>query len=298
MAKIHNGANGPGPCNAKPGGKGCPFDLEGTGENHFDTQEEAQAAYDVSMESQHGLLSTVAAVSSSSKPKAIDSVDYPDSLIEKPGLGLSKVDQGLLKKIRDGKPVRDRAVDEFLYAQATKLNSAPNLYSENSEGRKLYALAKDSRSDGGAMSTLPSLDSFDPSTETVFSSKGARLSPSSAGKAIRREAGAGKWDREQSQEYRTHADRILDGWGDSSAVTDADREEARLMLVKADNREQDGKRSDVRLNAMLKEVKYLETNSEKYSALMDNALKNSLRKYSHGNLMANEKLGGVKPVKL
>lgn len=56
--KIHNGPNGPGPCGAGPGGRGCPFDPEGTGENHFDTKEEAQAAFDSKMESEHGLVAT------------------------------------------------------------------------------------------------------------------------------------------------------------------------------------------------------------------------------------------------
>lgn len=60
--KIHNGPNGPGPCGSKPGGRGCPFDPEGTGENHFETQEEAQAAYDSKMESEHGLVTTASKV--------------------------------------------------------------------------------------------------------------------------------------------------------------------------------------------------------------------------------------------
>lgn len=55
---IHNGPKGPGPCGAGPGGRGCPFDPEGTGENHFSTREEAQAAFDTKMEAEHGLVAT------------------------------------------------------------------------------------------------------------------------------------------------------------------------------------------------------------------------------------------------
>lgn len=55
---IHNGPKGPGPCGASGKGRGCPFDPEGTGENHFGTKEEAQAAFDTKMESEHGLVAT------------------------------------------------------------------------------------------------------------------------------------------------------------------------------------------------------------------------------------------------
>lgn len=70
---IHNGPNGPGPCGAKPGGRGCPFDPEGTGENHFGTQEEAQAAYTAKMELEHGETAT------STKKKGGDSVKTPSA---------------------------------------------------------------------------------------------------------------------------------------------------------------------------------------------------------------------------
>lgn len=56
---IHNGPNGPGPCGAGSGkGRGCPYDKEGTGANHYDTQEEAQVAFDAKMEAEHGLVAT------------------------------------------------------------------------------------------------------------------------------------------------------------------------------------------------------------------------------------------------
>jgi len=46
--KFHVGPNGPGICRTDPskeGSRGCPFDPDSTGENHFDTAKEADSAF-------------------------------------------------------------------------------------------------------------------------------------------------------------------------------------------------------------------------------------------------------------
>lgn len=54
--KIHVGPNGPGRCSVVPGGfRPCPYDPDRTGKNHYDTVQEAQAAYEAELESAHGL---------------------------------------------------------------------------------------------------------------------------------------------------------------------------------------------------------------------------------------------------
>jgi len=50
--KFHVGPNGPGICRvdpANPNSKGCPFDPESTGANHFDTAKEADQAFEKTM---------------------------------------------------------------------------------------------------------------------------------------------------------------------------------------------------------------------------------------------------------
>lgn len=70
--KIHNGPNGPAPCGATPGkGRGCPYDKEGTGANHYDTQEEAQAAFDEKMKNEHGETATVSKKVNNSYPASV-----------------------------------------------------------------------------------------------------------------------------------------------------------------------------------------------------------------------------------
>lgn len=54
--KIHVGPNGPRRCSVVPGGRRpCPYDPDRTGKNHYDTVQEAQAAYEAELESEHGL---------------------------------------------------------------------------------------------------------------------------------------------------------------------------------------------------------------------------------------------------
>jgi len=55
--RFHNGPNGPGLCKST-GARGCPFDPEGTGANHFGSMEEAQEAYEAELTSEHGLVAT------------------------------------------------------------------------------------------------------------------------------------------------------------------------------------------------------------------------------------------------
>lgn len=90
--KIHNGPNGPGPCGAGPGGRGCPFDPEGTGANHFNTKEEAQVAFDAKMESEHGETATV---SKKSSPKV--NASYPESVSKL----VSAIDRGNMSEITE-----------------------------------------------------------------------------------------------------------------------------------------------------------------------------------------------------
>lgn len=50
--KFHVGPNGPGICRTEPsleGSRGCPFDPDSTGANHFDTAKEADAAFEERM---------------------------------------------------------------------------------------------------------------------------------------------------------------------------------------------------------------------------------------------------------
>lgn len=90
--KIHNGPNGPAPCGATPGkGRGCPYDKEGTGANHYDTQEEAQAAFDEKMKNEHGETATV---SKKSSPKVNG---YPASVSKL----VSAIDRGNMSEITE-----------------------------------------------------------------------------------------------------------------------------------------------------------------------------------------------------
>jgi len=57
--RFHTGPNGPGPCRAQSGGRGCPFDPNATGENHYDSMEKAVAAFEDKMANEYGLNVTV-----------------------------------------------------------------------------------------------------------------------------------------------------------------------------------------------------------------------------------------------
>lgn len=51
MARFHNGKNGPAPCRATKGK--CPLGGESGSDNHYDTKEEAQKAYETQMSAKH-----------------------------------------------------------------------------------------------------------------------------------------------------------------------------------------------------------------------------------------------------
>lgn len=299
MSKFHVGPNGPKPCKVSTESRRtCPYDPDGVGDNHFDTPEEAQGAYEARMESTHGLVpaaagssSTVDSSLSASKTQDVDPNDYPDSMIEGGLNMLSKSDQNLLKKLRDGKSVKPRAIDEFLYANESNLTRPNDSYTDFSNARKLYDFAASRTVDRGALSTLPTVSSFDPATETMFSVKDARLNPYVTGKAIKRQADEGDRARRSAEEYRELA-RDYDG------ETDLDYKfKAQDARADAQRRERDAQRADARLSAMLKEAQYLEANDPKYSDKMDPALRRKVQNYKVGSNYTDQKLGGLRPVK-
>lgn len=87
--RYHNSPNGPRPCKAQKGG--CPYGIRGL--PHFDTQQEAQYAYDQQMSESFGTLETL----KRSKTEQVRQTSY------------NKVDQSLvlIKKTKASKPVQN-----------------------------------------------------------------------------------------------------------------------------------------------------------------------------------------------
>lgn len=262
MAKFHvNPNNGKaGPCSAK---RSCPFgDLE---TEHYGTVAEAQQAYEGSMADQ--TFSNVVSLSSVKAKRASAASDELaqareasgfDKGWERLGKGiLSKADIKLVEDVAAGKKVSDEKLDQFLDAHqdletVTPYNRAP----EAANAKAVMDYLRAVRAQSGSPSTLPTIETFDPSTQSMFSNASARSAAHVMGKAIRREAAHGEWMDERAEEDRRAA---------QFARQDGDEAEAQAYEQAALNSEKAAMRSKARTQAQLRELQYLFDTDEKFA---------------------------------
>lgn len=147
MAKYHNSANGPRPCRAEHGG--CPYAQ--AGEPHFDTQVEAQAAYEKKMaESFGGFESVRRSAAESVRQRGYQGADKAFELMEKAKASKIATDTVVaIRNIRDipqkTRDLSDRTKSGFRRAfVSAKTQSSSFMAKAKTELRKASSESRDS----------------------------------------------------------------------------------------------------------------------------------------------------------
>jgi len=246
----------------------CKFSNNGP---HFDSEEAGQEFVESQQKDAGKNFTTLKKTSKEDKTKF--SVEWPkDKTIASRLLNISKVDQGMIDRLNEGKKVSDVKLDKFLYNNSHlkhKQSSGPNDMSDF--GKDLYSKIESERESRKTESTLPTVNSFNPENESMFSNSRARTVPSIAGQAMSREAKHGDWMRELKSE---HQNALNKGYAESE-------EDKKVYEGMVANCEEKARKSDVRLAGMLKEVKWLSDNSDDFKKNMTGSQKSMMTKYSN-----------------
>lgn len=276
MSRYHMSKKGEAaPCDASPGK--CPL-----GGDHYDSLESAEAGIESRLTNEHsateGITKSQAKSSSSFKAPDDESLDRA-----KRALGMSTTEVNAVKKLRDGKKVKDETLDTLIAERKGRLAGySENEFRDNAEATLNYV--KQERAKSGTPWSLHTVQSFDPSKESVFSNAQARSSAHVAGKAITREYANLEHAEERYREYsaRNENEGIY-----SRKELDELRESSKERAAN----------SKARVNAMLKEASWLMENEPKFSDTANPGLKSKLRQYKPEDSKPGVYLGKIKEVK-
>lgn len=158
MTKWHESKKGePAPCDAEEGN--CPLkNDDGTSQQHYNSRKEAEQA----IESRN----SDKVVSSLSKKRDEKKAQVPTvEEIDRAPL-MKKKDRGMVHKLREGKKVSDKTLDQFLFARREMQDTTMSLNDDGS-CQKVYAFVKDVRDKRKTPSTFVKAGDFDPKLHTT-----------------------------------------------------------------------------------------------------------------------------------
>lgn len=281
MTRYHMSERGEmAPCKAEPGN--CPL-----GGDHYESKEEAQAGIEARLAEEHDVNSGISKNTKSTETAEQAPAPNDDELDKaRRVLGLTTPEVNMVKKLREGKKIPDKKLDTFIAEREISFDKhgmpgGDDEFQKNAE--KTLAYAKSERAKSGTPSTLHTVQSFDPATESMFSNSKARSSAHIAGKALVREEGELKNAEKQREEYNARGD-------DSSVYT---KEEMRFLREANDRRI---KNSTARLNGLLKETKWLAENDSNFAKSMTSAQKSGVRRYNPSDSEPGVYLGRIKSI--
>lgn len=274
MSKYHvNDSGDPGECNAN---HRCPF---GGDDEHYDSMSEARSAYEEKMSKEGPTLPDLH--SNRLRDAAVQA--YTDKF---PQYELNATEKNIVEKALEGKKVSDERIDKLLDSHFDLERIAINRDKEKAEAvQKVFRHLRNVRKKSGNPSTLVTGNSFDPSTQSVYSNKDARKHPSKMAKAISREASHGDWMRELADRTR---ERI------ATQPSTLDEENALNSEVEILNEK--ARRSDARCQAMMKELKWKMTNDPHFAGGANLSARASLNRYRFDESLKDVPIGTVRKV--
>lgn len=284
MTRYHMSERGEmAPCKAEAGN--CPL-----GGDHYESKEEAQAGIEARLAEEHDVNSGIRKNTKTSQTDDTEAAPSPnDDELDRARrvLGLTAPEVNMVKKLRDGKSVPDKKLDTFIAEREISFDRHALPGRDDDEFQKnaadTLAYVKSERSKSNTPSTLHTVQSFDPSTETMFSNSKARSYAHIAGKALIREEGELKNAEAQRAEYNSRSD-------DSSAYS---KEE--MKFLKEANSRRIAK-STARLNGLIKETKWLSENDSQFAKTMTSAQKSAVRRYTPSDSEPGVYLGRIKSI--
>lgn len=254
----------PNRCYAKEGN--CPLKSDdGSIPQHYATKEDARAGFEkdhssetlVSNKKSAPAAKTAAAPAPAKAPAFVASEELQNDYKSVYRV-YSKADQATVEKLFTGKPVKDAALDNFLENNRESLIRLGVPSSDSTI--RIHNAVKEARAQRNTPSTLTTSHSFDPAKESVFSNAAARTDASVMSKSLVKELKHGEWMRElQMNQIDYYSNAIKNREGQDVIDESEDRKEYYGDEIK---------RSDARLNSMLKEVAWLQENSPEFKASM------------------------------
>lgn len=265
----------PADCDAPPGK--CPL-----GGDHYDDFESAKAGIDARLANEHD--ATAGLQKAKTKSSEAHAAPSDEALGRaKNVLGMPAAEVNAVKKLREGKKVKDETLDALIAERKGSLAG----YEDNeyrTDAKATLDYVKQERAKSGAPWSLHTVQSFDPSTESAFSNPKARSAAHVAGKAITREYGNLEHAEKQ---YREESEREP-GEGIYSSRQVAEMQE---------ERKERAANSRARVNAMLKESSWLMDNDPSFGKTANPGLKAKLRQYKPSDSAPGVYLGKIKKVK-
>lgn len=251
MTKWHNSDEGSGPCRAASM-EACPFSGDSGDENHFDTQEEAQEAFEKKNEDRDS-----ARLSKSKTPARTFSEEESKSLYALSNLNvLNAKHRKVVQDFSEGKKVTDKRLDDFIHHNRSLDYGIDSGGFELKEGTAAFKAIEAERNSRGTKNTMPTVDSFDPSTQTVFSQPIARKNPHFSLRALKKQLDSADWVEEVSERSAERSQR------------ESDPEEADHHARASRKQYEDAREIRARADAMVKEIDWLSKNDSGYAELM------------------------------
>lgn len=265
----------PADCDAPPGK--CPL-----GGDHYDDFESAKAGIDARLANEHdataGLQKTKTKSSEAHAAPSDEALGRAKNV-----LGMSGPEANAVKKLREGKKVKDETLDTLIAEREGRLAGySDNQHRTDAEATLNYV--KQERAKSGTPWSLHTVQSFDPATESAFSNPKARSAAHIAGKAITREYGQLEHAEQQQLDYSSRSED--EGVYSQKELTELqEASKKRAANAKA------------RVDAMLKESAWLMDNEPSFSRTANPGLKAKLRTYKPSDSEPGVYLGKIKKVK-
>lgn len=181
--KYHISQKGnPESCYAKT--RGCPLGGE---DEHYTSPEAARAAFEKSQgqTTVNGLKKNSAKAANLAEPNDLEKLQESMTYIDDEGNEktmdnylYNKSEKTMLMRLASGKSVQDKHLDQFIENNSSFDNYLDHKFPHLVAHAKVNKTVKEIREKRGTPNTLPTVDSFDPSVNTVFSSSRAQEKPS------------------------------------------------------------------------------------------------------------------------
>lgn len=246
----------------------CPFGHMET--DHYDSKDAARAAYEQRMSGNtftplKKKLGDSDVISLAEKRAAKEAApgqvlaaakethDFEATWEAYPKYLLAKAEVKMVEDLAAGKKVSDEKLDLFLAEKSSVTDSGYADPQAVVTAQKLLGFVREVRDSRGTPSTMPTIEKFDPSKQTLFSNAKARTMPSVMGKAIRREQAHADWMYELAEQRMGELPH-----------TDDESERERIRAGVAELRLK-GQESEARVAAQLRELQWCFDNDEQFA---------------------------------